>query len=72
MEDLKLNKRPSSPEFESFYDMMSVVQHDLEGELDDVFWWEDVYEMSQLKASVYAVTGGIAWSINNVCDDKQL
>lgn len=66
MEDLKLNKRPRSPEFESFYNMMSVVQYDLEGELDDVVWWEDVYEMSQLEAGVYAVTGGIAWETNEV------
>ena len=59
MKDLKLNKRPRSPEFESFYDMMSVVQHDLEGELDDVFWWEDIYEMYQLEARVLIVTGAI-------------
>jgi hypothetical protein len=32
---------------------------------------KDVYEMSQLEASVYAVTGGIAWETNAVCD-KQL
>jgi hypothetical protein len=51
--------------------MINVVQHDLEGELDDVFWWEDVYEMSQLEASVYAVICGIAWETNAVCD-KQL
>ena len=63
MEDLKLNKRPRSPEFESFYNMIS--GH----ELYDV--WEDAYEMSQLEDGVYAVTGGIAWETNAVCD-KQL
>ena len=51
MEDLKLNKRPRSLEFESFYNMIS--GH----ELYDV--WEDVYEMSQLEAGVYAVTDAI-------------
>ena len=60
MEDLKLNKRPRSPEFESFHNLISDVQHDLEGGLDDVDnWWEDVYEMSQLEAGVYAVTDAI-------------
>ena len=40
--------------------MISDVQHDLEGGLDDVDnWWEDVYEMSQLEAGVYAVTDAI-------------
>jgi len=64
MEDLKLNKQPRSPEFESFYDRFRPVRDNLFCDLDDPNWWQDVYTLSQIEARVLIVTGAIKWELS--------
>lgn len=64
MEDLKLHKQPSSPGFESFYDMVRAVRDNLSCDLDDTNWWQDVYTLSQIEAGVHKVTGAIRWELS--------
>ena len=64
MEDLKLNKRLRTTEFDAFYDMVRAVRDNLSCDLDDTNWWQDVYTLSQIEARVLIVTGAIKWELS--------